>query len=1272
MTPGSAALASGRLSGRSTLNDPHFVRTFFAASRLHFIGSWKRLFQSLVPSLLSTKPRFPASAYAAASASSSPSYVLHCDLDCFFASIAERDNPALKGKPVAVCHARATASSSSPSTSSSPSSSSPSSPPSQAYSTSSISSCNYVARSFGLHAEMSIGRARRLCPELCIVPYEFSSYAAASESIYRIFFTLTHRVQPVSLDEAYLELPASMAVQDVQELARELRRRVESETGVQLSIGISHSLLLARLATKAAKPNNLFYLPSSPPTSLTYMSALSVAEVPGIGWVAQRRLQSELSVRTCGELQRVSRERLQAMFGQKQGSTVFDSCRGVDHRQLVPVSSSASASAISAPQRTLCVNINYGVRFTALPQVGLFLSDLSDELLSRLSSTPQSLVARALTLKLMVRHPDAPIEPPHKFLGHGDCNTHSKSSRLDAGGVGGGELERDRDRLRAVVAELWEKMRAEWEIKVEDLRGVSLQFAKLQLRAGGAAGAAALSAFSAYGFKPVVASSEQRGEEEKAAEARVDGEDADWEAQKEQAMAQALDEAEEWKEDGMEEDMEDDDRAQNEQERQSASPSTAEPEQPAAATGAPTESNAETPAAASAPLSVSLASLPPQLQAQLSSLLSLPGSVPISISAALSTGSAQSSSASSLLASATVSVSIDQLVQLIASVSQQQQLQHSIASSASSLTTQTLAHAASPSTLAQQASAAVAQPPPPASKATAPTAAPATSAPQASPAAASTESISSVVEGVAAAKERHFLASLPPFSAVDRTVVAALPIDVRQELAAAYKKKRSLMQDGSSPAQQPQPMPPPAAPAPAPSRASTVASHTARLPSSRSSSPSAAVDLPSFSQVDPSVLAALPPSIRDELQREYARRERSAAPTLRQPAVGAAATRGGKAGRGRGRRRGGGAAGGGQADRTGGLKPLHSVSIAEHFAALEHDRKQEEEQRQRSRTKGEEQRLRAGIGESRENAVVLSGKEAVATRGEREEKQAGTRPTRRQLDMDAGQEAARVSAEEMEQKYATEAETAAEPERAVRGGGRQQWREREEKEAERSRREAMRPANLEEIRFLQHAATARAAAAPLTASRTAAVASPPPAPLADSSPQSELVASINAAKSSFLPLSAVQPQLSLFLRTARASHPHAHPSPLSSLPCCQHTVAAPCSCSPLCLCCRSSLLTAMQGLLQAQMAMGNLELVAGLLRCLSSLLQHRDKAGGEAERLEGETAADSECCCFDCSVAVLLRKVSEAVSERYGGVVKAMALEWSSRAAAPAERHWES
>ncbi len=250
--PRNCSTAPGE-GGRSTLEDPNFVTNFLARSRLHFLGSFCDAFETReLPVLMAGEPRFRDADYAgtqpsallgflgpsrSASAdffsprpSSRPAQnkaqspnkqcspltphpepfgpphtslaapplppalelVLHVDIDCFFAAAAALDNPALRDRPVAVCHQGDGASSG-------------------AGGNGGISSCNYLARAKGVKAEMRIREAKQICPDLELISFEFDKYSALSRQMYQVFFALTHRVWAKSVDEAYLLLPASVA-----------------------------------------------------------------------------------------------------------------------------------------------------------------------------------------------------------------------------------------------------------------------------------------------------------------------------------------------------------------------------------------------------------------------------------------------------------------------------------------------------------------------------------------------------------------------------------------------------------------------------------------------------------------------------------------------------------------------------------------------------------------------------------------------------------------------------------------------------------------------------------------------------------------------------------------------------------------------------------------------------------------------------------------------------------------------------------------------------
>jgi len=161
---------------KSSLTDPNFVKNFFKNSRLHYIGSWKEHFEGIAESFKQSVPRFKSPR------SSDKRIVVHIDLDCFFASVAIRNRPELVDKPVAVSH-------------------------SSSAGTGEISTCNYIARSFGVHSGMYMKKALDLCPNLVVVPYLFEEYTQVSDEIYTIFYQVTHALQPVSCDECYFELP---------------------------------------------------------------------------------------------------------------------------------------------------------------------------------------------------------------------------------------------------------------------------------------------------------------------------------------------------------------------------------------------------------------------------------------------------------------------------------------------------------------------------------------------------------------------------------------------------------------------------------------------------------------------------------------------------------------------------------------------------------------------------------------------------------------------------------------------------------------------------------------------------------------------------------------------------------------------------------------------------------------------------------------------------------------------------------------------------------
>jgi DNA repair protein REV1 len=202
-------------------------------------------------------------------------FIVHIDMDCFFASVAMRDDPSLCHKPIAVSHATMGGSGD-------------------------ISSCNYVARQFGVKASMWTGQAKQICPELVIVPYELQKYESIADTMNNILFEMCgdkRFVRVTSIDEAYLDLTTHCNNESrmAEEMVKRIRDKILSETGCPCSAGISHNTLLAKLATRCAKPNGQYYLNNDENTVKQFFidKQISLRDIPGIG----RKKHNKLSVR---------------------------------------------------------------------------------------------------------------------------------------------------------------------------------------------------------------------------------------------------------------------------------------------------------------------------------------------------------------------------------------------------------------------------------------------------------------------------------------------------------------------------------------------------------------------------------------------------------------------------------------------------------------------------------------------------------------------------------------------------------------------------------------------------------------------------------------------------------------------------------------------------------------------------------------------------------------------------------------------------------------
>ncbi|XP_036814496.1 DNA repair protein REV1 isoform X1 [Oncorhynchus mykiss] len=468
------------------------ISEFYSHSRLHHISTWRSEFSEYVNTLQSRRratggatfpgrDRLKRQRREGSSAAPGPqSCILHVDMDCFFVSVGIRHRPDLKGKPVAVTSNRGPGRVAQrpgvdrqlelqyyqrkyshagvserkdgdlEEMTSAESHVSHSHPDTTCLSMAEIASCSYEARQAGVRNGMFFGQAKQLCPSLQSVPYDFQAYKEVALAMYETLASYTHNIEALSCDEALVDCSALLAELGAtpEELASAIRTDVRERTGCTASVGMGSNILLARMATRKAKPDGQYLLRSEEVDD--FIRDHRVTSLPGVGRSMGAKLAS-LGVRSCGDLQQVSLQQLQKEFGPRTGQTLFRFCRGLDDR---PVRSEKERKSVSA-------EMNYNVRFTQVDEAESFLTNLSMEVQKRLQGA--GLRGRRLTLKVMVRKVGAPVEPS-KYGGHGICDNLARSVTL-AQSTDSGQL------IGSEVIKLFHSMRLE----VQDLRGVGLQ-----------------------------------------------------------------------------------------------------------------------------------------------------------------------------------------------------------------------------------------------------------------------------------------------------------------------------------------------------------------------------------------------------------------------------------------------------------------------------------------------------------------------------------------------------------------------------------------------------------------------------------------------------------------------------------------------------------------------------------------------------------------------------------------------------------------------------
>lgn len=229
--------------------------------------------------------------------------IIHIDMDCFYAAVEMRERPELFGKPLAVGGGE---------------------------SRGVVCTCNYEARKFGVRSAMPGFMARERCPQIIFLPVRFDLYRSVSQGIQAILREVTELVEPLSLDEAYLDVTACDRY--AWDIAKEIRARILAETGLTASAGIAPNKMLAKIASEWRKPNGQFAV--LPDQIQEFMAALPVRKVWGIGPKSAERLTAR-GIQTCGDLQKFTLIEMAQQFG-KWGEELFHLCRGEDNRVVEP------------------------------------------------------------------------------------------------------------------------------------------------------------------------------------------------------------------------------------------------------------------------------------------------------------------------------------------------------------------------------------------------------------------------------------------------------------------------------------------------------------------------------------------------------------------------------------------------------------------------------------------------------------------------------------------------------------------------------------------------------------------------------------------------------------------------------------------------------------------------------------------------------------------------------------------------------------------------
>ena len=285
---------------------------------------------------------------------------IHIDMDAFYASVEQRDDPSLRGRPVVVAWRGAR---------------------------SVVCAASYEARTFGVRSAMPAARAERLCPDAVFVPPDFTRYKAVSQAVREIMLRHTDLVEPLSLDEAYLDVTEpKTALDSATAIAKTIRAQIREETQLTASAGVAPAKFLAKIASDWRKPDGLFVI--RPHEVLDFLAPLAVSRIHGVGKVMDGKLAA-LGIRTVGELRAHDAHALEARFG-RYGRRLSELAHGIDRGEVKPDRPTQSISS----EDTFASDV-------PLAETEETIRDLAAKTWAASRRTPR--IARTVVLKLKTR-----------------------------------------------------------------------------------------------------------------------------------------------------------------------------------------------------------------------------------------------------------------------------------------------------------------------------------------------------------------------------------------------------------------------------------------------------------------------------------------------------------------------------------------------------------------------------------------------------------------------------------------------------------------------------------------------------------------------------------------------------------------------------------------------------------------------------------------------------------------------------------------------------